>query len=417
MYVHRELEKEIAPFLEKKEVIAIIGARQTGKTTLLEYLLTLFQNQKKSVKYITFEKTSDLELFNNIEDFKEIHKIYDVLIIDEFQYAKEGGKKLKYLFDTTQTKYIISGSSSLEIIYKTGKFMVGRIFTFILRPFSFKEYLSYKDKELFEVRNNKITDVLSEKFNVKDIFSDPLNEKLEKLFEEYLIFGGYPAVVLTKNEEVKIKVLESIFENYLLKDIRSLLRLATEQNLIRLVKFLSTQIGNLIDYNELSEVTGLHYKKLLSHIEILKQTYIIDLLPPYFKNKRTELIKNPKVYFNDTGFRNLAISDFRKLSTRNDAGMLAENYVHSALSKRVGTFENLNFWRTKSKAEIDFILQLKDQIVPIEVKYSNNPSIGKSFYSFVDKYTPSNGFVLNKKFAAEKIISGCRIKFVPMYYL
>ena len=417
MYIHREIEKQINLFLKRKEILAVVGARQTGKTTLLQYLSSQLKKQGKSVKFLTFEKTNELALFNDIEDFKDIHKKYQVVIIDEFQYARQGGQKLKYLFDTTKTKYIISGSSSLELVFKTGKYMVGRMFKFLLWPFSFREYLSYVDKELLDLLNSRVKDIFSSSFKVKKIFGSEIDSRLEKAFEKYLIFGGYPAVVLSKRQTEKEKVLESILENYLLRDVRTLLQLATEDELLQLVKFLSNQVGNLIKYKELSNAAGLNYHNLLKHLEILKQTYIIDLIKPYFTNQRTELTKNPKVYFVDTGFRNSILSDFRKFDKRKDIGNLVENYVFASLKRQASSLERINFWRTKSKAEVDFIIIHKNKIVPIEVKYSSKPNIGKSLYSFVNKFSPTRAFIFTKGYLDKTRIGGCQVNFIPVWYL
>jgi len=417
MYVFRELEKQVNPFLDRKEVIAIVGARQVGKTTFLQYLQHNLEKVGKVVKFITFEKKSDLLLFQNqLEDFKDLYKQYQVVIIDEFQYAKDGGKKLKYLYDTTQIKFIISGSSSLELTFQTGKYMVGRMFNFSLYPFSFREFLSVADKELYLLIQERIPNPSLEDFNLRLAFGSEINLRLERLMERYLIWGGYPAVVLANTDEERKKILEGILENYLLRVINSLLQLASEGELINLIKALATQIGNLIVYKELSNVCGLTYKELIKHLQILKQTYIIDLIKPYFTNKRTELVKNPKVYFLDTGLRNLALLDFRALQVRNDIGSLVENYTFSFLKQKLTYLERLNFWRTKSQAEIDFVIEKHQKVIPIEVKYSLNPSIGKSLYSFIHKFSPDKAIILTKGVIGEKKINNCWIKFIPVYY-
>ena len=414
MYIHRELEKTIKPFLKRKEILGIVGARQVGKTTFLRYLFSELKKTKK-IEFLTFEREKDLSLFENIEDFKEYYKDYEILIIDEFHYAKEGGKKLKYLFDTTKTKFIISGSSSLELTFETGKYLVGRMIKFYLFPFSFREFLSFRNKNLFTLLSNRFKDVFSQKINFKDFFGRELNSRLRKYFEEYLVFGGYPAVALAKTEKEKIKILESILENYLLKDIKGLLNLKTKEELIKICEFLSAQIGNLLNYQELSNISNLRYQDVLKHLEILKNTFIIDLLKPFCKNPRTELVKTPKVYFLDNGFRNYLLLDFRKPEKRDDLGKLVENFVFSSLKRQEEV--KLNYWRTKSKAEIDFVLQKNGEIIPIEVKYSFLPSIGKSFYSFIEKFSPKKGYVLTQEFCGIKKIKNTKIYFVPVYYL
>ncbi len=414
MYIHRELEETIKPFLKRKEILGIVGARQVGKTTFLRYLFSELKKTKK-IKFLTFEREKDLSLFENIEDFKEYYKDYEILIIDEFHYAREGGKKLKYLFDTTKTKFIISGSSSLELTFEMGKYLVGRMIKFYLFPFSFREFLSFKSKNLFDLLNNRFKDIFSQKITLKYFFGEELNSRLRKYFEEYLIFGGYPAVALAKTEKEKIKILESILENYLLKDIKGLLNLKTKEELTKICEFLSVQIGNLLNYQELSNVSNLKYQDVLKHLEILKNTFIVDLLRPFYRNPRTELAKTPKVYFLDNGFRNYLLLDFRKPEKRDDLGKLVENFVFSYLKRQDGV--KLNYWRTKSKAEIDFILQKNGEIIPIEVKYSSLPSIGKSFYSFIEKFSPKKGFILTQGFCGIKKIKNTKIYFIPVYYL
>jgi len=416
MYIHRELEDKIQPFLKRKEILVIVGPRQAGKTTFLEYLKKVLEEKGKKVKFITFEKRENLALFQeNLEDFKDLYSGYEIVIIDEFQYAKDGGQKLKYLYDTTKTKYIISGSSSLELTFQTGKYLVGRMFKFILLPFSFREYLSFADKELYDLlckRNLGLT-----RFKPSDAFGDVINQRLERQFERYLVYGGYPSVVLTREDKIKQKILESILDNYLLKDIRSLLQLATEDELVRLVKFLSAQIGNLVEYGELSNSSGLNYKNLLKHLEILKQTYIIDFVKPFFTNRRTELTKIPKVYFIDMGLRNYALLDFRPASLREDIGGLAENYAFTFLKKQEDIFKEMHFWRTKSKAEVDFVIKEKNEIVPIEVRYSKRPVIGKSLHSFIEKFTPKKAIVLTKGYNDRKKVGNSWVIFLPIYYL
>ncbi|MBU4369871.1 DUF4143 domain-containing protein [Patescibacteria group bacterium] len=321
------------------------------------------------------------------------------------------------MFDTTKTKYIISGSSSLELTFKTGKYMVGRMFKFSLWPFSFREYLSYIDPELFDLMNSRIKNVFSISYKREGLFGSEVDLRLETLFEKYLISGGYPAVVLSKSQSEKKKVLESILDNYLLKDIRSLLQLATENELIRLIKFLANQTGNLVKYKELSNNANLNYKNLLKHLEVLTQTYIIDLVKPYFTNKRTELTKNPKVYFIDSGFKNFILSDFRKFDQRKDVGALVENHVFMFLKTISNSMERVNFWRTKSKAEVDFIITRKNKIIPIEVKYSTNPNIGKSLYSFIEKFSPNQAFIFTKGYFDKRKVNGCQINFIPVWYL
>lgn len=416
MYINRNLEKIIKPFLKRREALSIIGPRQAGKTTFIKYLEKQFKNKSKKVKFITFEKITDLELFkNSIEDFKDLIKSYQYVIIDEFQYAKDGGQKLKYLYDTTKIKFIVSGSSSLDLTFQTGKYMVGRMLDFKLLPFSFREYLSYKDQELYNLLEQRIKTDNILNFNIKNGFGQEINKRLSRMLEKYVVYGGYPAVVLSKTNKEKEKVLQGIIERYLLRDIKGLLGLTTEDEIIRLSNFLALQIGNIIKYEELSNAANLSYREVLKYLNILEKTFIVKLIRPYFTNKRIELTKNPKNYFVDLGMRNSLISDYRNVESRNDLGGIMENYAYNLLHV-LDLSEDIKYWRTKSKAEVDFVIRKEQSICPVEIKYVSRKIIGKSFYSFINKFKPVNGLILTKDYLGEEKIRRCKIKFVPLSY-
>lgn len=415
MYIQRELESKIQPFLRRREALSVLGPRQVGKTTFIEHLAGNFKKEGKKVRFFTFEKKTDLELFqDSVEDFRDLIIGSDVVIIDEFQYAKNGGQNLKYLYDTTKIKFIISGSSSFELQFQTGKYMVGRLLDFQLWPFSFREYLSFADRELYGLLEKKIGQFNFWQFNIKNGFGAVINQRLTRHLEQYSIYGAYPAAALSKTREEKHKVLEGILEKYLLRDVKSLLNLATDDELIKLSRFLAAQIGNLLSYQELSNTSGLSYREVLKHLNILEKTFIIKLCRPYFTNKRTELTKNPKNYFVDLGLRNYLLNDFRSAEQRNDLGAIMENYAFNTLFR----WENagVKFWRTKSKAEVDFVIEKEGKIIPIEIKYGNKAPIGKSLYSFIEKFHPAVAVILTKDLLSEEKIKGTKIKFIPLSY-
>jgi predicted AAA+ superfamily ATPase len=155
------------------------------------------------------------------------------------------------------------------------------------------------------------------------------------------------------------------------------------------------------------------------HLKILKETYILELISPYCRNKRTELSKNPKAYFLDTGFRNMLIDDFSSLDLRSDVGALFEGFVFTQLKRKIEAIGGIKFWRTQSQAEVDFIVEKSREVLPIEVKYSlkEKPKIGKSFYSFLKKYQPKLGIIITESFWGRKMINNSTIYFLPAFYL
>src|SRR3989344_2486624 len=147
MYIERELGKKIKKYLKIREILAIIGPRQSGKTTLINHLIEGLPKTNK----ITLEDVRTLTLFEqDLKTFINIHiKPYDYVFIDEIQYSKQSGKNLKYIYDTCETKLLISGSSATEISIHSIKFLVGRIFIYQLYPLSFSEFLKYKNENIY----------------------------------------------------------------------------------------------------------------------------------------------------------------------------------------------------------------------------------------------------------------------------
>lgn len=400
MYIKRELEKKLKTALSKPEILAIVGPRQSGKTTLLK---EIFKSLKNAV-YMDFEDRDALDLFNN--DIKAFYRLHGqgakYLFIDEFQYAKEGGKKLKYLYDTFKIKIIISGSSVLDLTHQAVKFLVGRIFIFHLYPFDFKEYLSYRAPSLcgriYLDVSRKANAYLYGKRKLPPVVSSEVIKEVNKYYREYVIFGGYPRVVVAKNKDEKITVLKNIYNTYFLREIRDILQLSTEEELQKLIKALSLQIGSLVMYNELCQLTSLNYHNLIKHLNILEKTFVIKRLFPFYKNKRTELAKSPKVYFMDNGFRNMAAGNFHALEERTDRGSLNENFVAGQLLKQG---HELHYWRTKSQAEVDFVLEEGGKTFAIEVKstlYANKA--GRSLISFIGKYAPRRTMLVSENYSS-----------------
>ena len=381
MYIERDLEGKIKEYLSAPEIISVIGARQAGKTTLLKHL----QAGIPDSSFLTFEDIEIRELFDlDIKSFIELHiQPARVIFIDEFQYSKKGGPGLKFIYDTVPgRKLIISGSSSLDLTIKAVKHLTGRILSFTLYPFSFREVLRSKDERLSKLFESTL--------EFRPI-EPPLLLRLQEHYREFVLYGGYPRVATASSDEEKRDILRNIFQIYLLRDVKDILGLVDDYKMLSLVKALALQAGQAISYDELASLTQQNTPVVKRQMNFFEKTYIASFVRPYFQNRRTELVKNPKVYFLDTGLRNAVIRDFRPVSERPDKGALYENSVFSELLKKDRL---VKYWRTKSKAEVDFVV---DDKVPLEVKSSlSRPVIGKSLHSFVAKYQPDNAFILNE---------------------
>lgn len=388
MYIKRKLEDTISKYFYSPEIIAIIGARQSGKTTLLK---KLYAEVEKEAVFLSFEDRKILSLFEkNIDDFIRLYatgKKY--LFIDEFQYAKHGGKNLKYIYDLHHIKIFISGSSAIDLTVNALNFLVGRIFTFTLHPFDFEEFLSFKNVNLQNLYNQ--AKIKFDDLDKNKIPSQAILEEINKLYEEYIIFGGYPRVIIANAMDEKKNILANIYNTYFLREVKDILGLIDDYKLSTLIKALSLQAGNLIEYNELGNTSELNYSTLKKYINFLEKTFICKFVHPFYTNKRLEIVKNPKVYFLDTGLLNYIIDDFRKISDRPNHGQIIENAVFQKLTDRE---YKLNYWRTKAKDEIDFILSLGDgKTLALEIKNNYNKIAPvKAVKLFKEKYKAEIAF-------------------------
>jgi len=275
--------------------------------------------------------------------------------------------------------------------------LVGRIVVFPLLPFSFLEFLKTKEKGLSETCQ-------------QSSFSLPLLRKLNSSLEEYLLYGGYPEVVLQKDREIKKTLLTNIYSLYFLKEVRDFLGLIKDYKLKNLLKALSLQIGNLCQYQELSQIAGLSQPTLKKYLRFLEKTFICFFIKPFFTNKRTELTKNPKVYFFDFGLRNAVLDNFLPLSQRGDSGAILENFVALNLKEKFG---ELRFWRTKSKAEVDFVVENEEEIMPAEAKrLLDKPKVSSSLLSFIKKYQPKKAFVFSLNFTGKRKIKKTTVNYL-----
>lgn len=397
VYIKREIEDKIISFLESDEILAITGARQVGKTTMVKKILENIKN--KNIKQITFDDLNIKDLFvNSTEEFIEKYiKNTDILFIDEIHYIQDSGKILKYIYDKFKgkIKIIITSSSSVDIPINSIKYLVGRVIIFELYSFSFYEFLLVKDPSSAEMYK-------------KGNFSENMWNLLKPLFEEYLLYGGYPKVVLEDSRELKEKILKSIIYTYALRDIKSITNLSDDFKINNLLKALSLQIGNVINYKEIGDISNLNYLDTKKLLNILDKTYICKEIYPFFKNKRTEITKRKKIYFFDSGIRNAIINIFSLNGV--DVGFIKENFIFSELTRKD---ISVKYWRTDDGAEVDFIVEKGYNIYSIEVKNNlKSEKITKSYLNFIKKYAPIKGFLFTSYMKSIKKYINTNVRFL-----
>lgn len=377
--IKRDILEKLEKEYTKTHITSLIGARQVGKSTIMKQLYKKVEND---AIYLTFDKMDVLNLFErDIESFiVQYIKPYKYIFIDEIQYSQKSGKYLKYILDEYGKKLFITGSSTPELSIKTLSYLVGRIRIFEIYGINFEEFIAYKDSTKLPILQQKSPQKAFEQFR--------------NLLEEYLLFGTYPAVIVEEDYEEKKAILKDITNTYLLKEIREILQFENSYEFELLLKRLSLADGQLLNYSNLSRDIEIKLKKIKEMINVLEKTYIISTINPFLDNKIKELIKTPKTYFIDTGFKNSLTNNFSETEFRTDKGEIYENFILKAFLQK-GL--QVNFWNYKNEHEVDFTLEKDGKLYGFEVKSKKNTAkITTSIKKFIDTNSPEILYILNQ---------------------
>ena len=384
MYVERDIKQIFDKLQEPYNMIALVGARQSGKTTFLKEQMKDF-----SSTYILFDDPDVREFFE--EDVKKFEIRYmngfDLTVLDEVQYCQDAGGKLKYLVDSGRRMWITS-SSEMILSKEILAYLVGRVSVQKLFPFNIREFQRAKGE-------NQLTSKIK-----------------ERMVWEHLIYGGYPKVVLTTDPEVKKVILSDLKETMLLKDVARSFNIDDLDTLEKFTRYLALNSGSIVSYANISKTLGISFPTLKKYLFALEKSYLIVSVPPYFTNKNKEITKQPKIFFLDTGMRSAAAGTY---GTEPD-GKLFENYVVNEVVKMGFT---PRYWRTKSKAEVDIVIEVNGKVIPLEVKLkAAPPRIERSLKTFIETYAPKEAFVISYTGGESEIsINGCKVFFTDIFGL
>lgn len=355
----RDIVDEINNYLKTDDIIVLHGARQVGKTSILYLLREQLKAKGEVTYYIDLEDSRFVKILDSgtgefiklleEEGLKTSYRKKIFVFIDEIQYLSNPSSFLKLTADHHKNlKLIISGSSSFAIKDKFKDSLVGRTVNFEIFNLSFKEFLTFKQYP----------------FEEKKSYTQKKIEELKRLFKEYVLYGGYPKIVLTPEVDKKEKYLQQIIDTYVRKDIRDLASIKDIDKFNKLLETLASHSGNLLNVAELSNTTRIAKQTIERYLFIMENTYIIKLLRPFSKNIRSELFKLPKIYFYDTGLMQML---WLKGLQKELIGNVFETGIFVELIKKYGK-DSVFYWRTTDKKEIDFILKIRNAILPVEVK-------------------------------------------------
>ncbi len=365
--IQRTIEKELANKLDFDKALILLGPRQVGKTTIVRKIAAqvdpnyLYVNGDDPAVRLQWANTNQ----NFINKFIERQK---VIVFDEAQRIDNIGLSIKMIVDAKQgVQVIVSGSSSLEIASKINEPLTGRKWEFRLYPLSWKE-----------VENH---------FTFGSAYAR---------LNQFLVTGFYPEIVTKPHQSEDL--LENLAGSYLYKDILEMGGVRKPAVLLRLLQALAWQVGGLVSYNELGQTVGTDKATIGRYIDLLEKSFVIFVVHPFSRNLRNEISKSKKIYFFDNGIRNTLINNYAPLEQRDDVGILWENYLMGEMKKHLAYskgISNMYFWRSKDKAEIDYIEERNGVLRAFEFKWKQ----GKKYNfppSFMKQYNPSVSAIVTR---------------------
>lgn len=407
--IKRKILTELEKHLSSDQMTILIGPRQVGKSYLMNLLRQELKKKEKKTVWLNLDILEDAPKFASqatLIAYLEltVGKDRAYVFIDEIQRVKNAGLFLKGLYDMRLPyKFIISGSGSLELKAKIPESAAGRKILFRVDPISFEEFVNFKTDYHYEDK-------------LKDFFAIEAG-KTSRLFSEYLVFGGYPLVVLADTTSAKQKQMEEIYRSYIDRDIRDLLHLEKTDEFSNLLKTLASQIGSMVTVTELANTINIDEKTVKHYIWYLEQTFIIQKVTPFYRNVRSEITKAPIYYFLDNGLRNWFLGLFGLADIPAPlGGHLFENAIFNILRQQFEiTPTQIHYWRTKNQAEVDFILQTGLEVIPVEAKYTKmqKPAVTRSYRNFLARYKPKKGYIVHLGEPFETKVEGTKIFTLP----
>lgn len=366
--IHRILEDKIPELLGKGKAIIIMGARQVGKSTLLESVF----RQQNDVLWMSGDDMDVQELFSNMTStrLKALLGNSKTLIIDEAQRIPDIGLRLKLITDQIKDVQVVAtGSSSFVLASKVNESLMGRKREFRMFPLSFGEMTAH---------------------------SSLLDEL--RLVPHRMVYGYYPEVVSNPGNETVI--LKELADSFLYKDILAIEGVNKPDKLVRLLKALAFQIGSQASYNEVGQLVGLDSKTVERYVDILEKSYIIFRLGSFSRNLRNELKQSRKIYFWDSGVRNAIIGNLAQVENRADTGALWENFVIAERMKRIsynGSLAQSWFWRTQQQKEIDYLEEEDGVLRAYEFKWNDKKAESRVPDAFAKAYPEARFQVVTPK--------------------
>jgi len=366
MYLKRAAEQPLKDILASNKVGVILGARQVGKTTLVEHVLAgqpaVFLNLDVEVDKARLQAAAALAPRDGLRSLGNP----SVLVIDEAQRLPGTSRIVKGWHDARlPAKLLLLGSSSLNLLDQAARSLTGRNRKMVLPPLLFSETLG--------------TQVWADANAAPGHLCRHFAPQLRAFLMQRLSFGSYPEIVTS---DQPTQLLRELSSDYLWKDVLQAGLVKTPDPIKRLLLLLAHRAGSEVSVNELATHLQMARPTVDRYLDLLEHTFVIFRLPSFSTNPRKEIAKSQKVFFWDTGIRNALLNTFSTDEFRPDIGALWENWVIAEVAKRnalLGSPAELFFWRTRAQSEVDLVVKQGDGLQAFEIKWSPGRVSGRAF--------------------------------------
>lgn len=376
-FYNRTIYHTLKEHLSKRQITVLTGMRRTGKTTLLKQLM--HDSGIRQQYYFDLERMDNRFLFSEDNYDSIIYALMQrganfdekvLIAIDEIQLVPNLPSVIKYLYDSYDIKFVITGSSAYYMKNMFSESLAGRKKLFEVYPLNFGELLSFNGISISDIPLSKAGKFVKSEY-----------ERLKSYYETYINFGGFPEVVLSSATADKKDMIQDIISSYINFDIALLADIRNPANLYKLIKLLSVRIGTKLDISKLTSLTGMSRPTVENYLELLEQSYMIRTIPVLSNSPDREITKARKIYFLDNG---IASS-----SANAGSGALFENAVFNQLQSK----GDISYYQLKSGKEIDFVLN-KD--VCYEVKETATETDLKNMITLAENLTITDCSVIGR---------------------
>lgn len=386
-YKERDIYKDIWLLINEPQIISFCGLRRVGKTTIMKKIIHDLVKQYSSddVLYFSFDDFQETELLNIIDIFEEIHnKRPKFLFFDEVQKLSNWAEKIKVLYDTGKYKIFVSGSESLFLLKGTRESLVGRIYEFEIKGLTFSEYLKFVGKDEMSIK--------------PQLYEKELHIELEK----YLLIGGFPELIGKENKAlIKHYIRTTIIEKIVFMDMTKIYSIDNPAKLISILEILIFNPGMIVEFTSFSQELGISRQTISKYFEYLELAHLVIKLYNFSKNRSTSE-KCLKKYY--PSFLSIALIDEMDDTYK---GKLIETFS-------IITTNAKYFWRNVFKDEVDIVFHKNEKLIPIEIKYRNEPRQNEGLEKFCKKYNCKEAILVTKDIR-KNTSEFANVQWIPAY--